>query len=134
MTPMRTLRILIVTLQLAGAVLAQAGTSINLGTTIPGWDRIRTGGMVTSAEDLARDYALQVSHTCVSPEVSLRERSRSLLSAMTFYETYLPFGSEEVILLEDYEQRVSMVTTPSSVGEVMVVHLLLDGGVLMIVC
>lgn len=130
----RAVRTLALTVLLTLASLAQADTSLTLGATFPGWDRLREGSLVSAAEDLVEDYARQAGHLCTRPEVFLRDGTRSLISAMTFYESYLPVGSDEVVLLEDLEQRVSLVTTPTSVGEVMVVHVVLDGGVLMVVC
>lgn len=119
---------------LALATLAQAGTSLKLGAAFPGWDRLREGSLVTSAEELVEDYARQAGHSCFRPEVFLRDRSTSLWSALTFYESSLPYDSEETVLLEDRDQRVSLVTGPTSIDEVMVVHVALEDGVLMIVC
>lgn len=133
-------RVLMIAAILMGATTgtAFADTSLRLGTTFPGWDKLGSTGVEgrieESVADLAGDYARQLGRFCSLPEVFLRENSSSVLTAMVFYETYLPYGSREEVLLDTYDQRVSVVHREYG-GDALVVLIELDGlGVAMAVC
>lgn len=115
-----------------------ADTSLRLGATFPGWDKLGSTGAEGRLEemvvDLARGYARQIGSYCSLPEVFLREGSTSWRSALLFYETYLPYGAREEVLLESRTQRVSIVRR-SYGGDAMVVLVEIDDlGVAMAVC
>ncbi|HZW99031.1 MAG TPA: hypothetical protein VFF10_03150 [Trueperaceae bacterium] len=118
--------------------VAFADTSLRLGATFPGWDKLSSSGadgrVAEALIDLARGYARQLGRFCSLPEAFLRERSSSLLSALVFYEGYLPYGSREEVLLDSFDQRVSIVRLPLR-REVLVVLVDVDDlGVAMVVC
>lgn len=117
---------------------AFADTSLRLGATFPGWDKLSSFGVEGQVEesmaDLATDYARQLGRFCSLPEVFLRENSSSILTALIHYETYLPFNSEEEVLLDSFDQRVSIVHK-SFGGDALVVMVDLDElGIAMAVC
>ena len=115
-----------------------ADTSLRLGATFPGWDKLSTygveGELAEAVADLASDYARPLGRFCSLPEVFRRAGSSSVLTALGFYEGYLPYGSREEVLLDTYDQRVSVVHT-SYGGEALVLLIDLDDlGVAMAVC
>ena len=117
------------------AAVAFAGTSVKLGAVFPGWDRLRTGNLHDDAAALARDYGRQIGHVCTFPEVFLRDRSSTIRAAELFYESYLPFGSRETMLLETSSQRVSLVVRSTSRIEVLSVMVVLrSAGVVLVLC
>lgn len=123
---------------LATSNAAFADVSLNLGTVFPGWDKLgRTGaeGQISdSITDLASGYARQLGRFCSLPEAFLRESSSSIITALVFYESFLPYDSSERVLLDTFDQRVSIVTLrPRSEALVLLVRL--DRlGVGMVVC
>lgn len=134
--------VIIRTLAVAGLLatlsVGFADTSLRLGATFPGWDKLRSTGAEGRLEemvvDLARGYARQIGRYCSLPEVFLRERSTSWRSALLYYESYLPYGAREEVLLESRTQRVSIVR-PNFGSDAMVVLVVLDDlGVAMAVC
>lgn len=117
---------------------ALAGTSLNLGATFPGWDELSSYGpearVADAVADLASDYARQLGRFCSLPEVFLRDGSSSVLTALVFYQGYLPYGSREEVLLDSFDQRVSVVHK-SFGGDALVLLIDLDDlGVAMAVC
>jgi len=130
----RTLRLVLVLMIVTAAATASAGTSIKLGAVFPGWDQVRTGGLYDSASDIARSYSRQIAHVCVRPEVFVRDRATSIMSAKLFYESYLPIGSSERVLLENREVRVAMISTRTSFSDIMSVMLATRSGVVLILC
>jgi len=117
---------------------ALADFSLRLGTVFPGWDKLDRSGperqLSESMTDLASDYARQLGRFCSLPEAFLRDGSSSVLSAVVFYETYLPYGATERVLLDTVEQRVSVVRTGTG-SEVLVLLVRLDRlGVGMVAC
>ncbi len=123
----------LVTLLLACSV-ALAGTSIKLGAVFPGWDQVRSGSLYNSASDVARDYSRQIAHVCIRPEVFVRDRSTTIMSAKLYYEMYLPFGSNERVLLENRDVRVAMISTRTSFSDVLSVMVPTRSGVVLILC
>ena len=123
----------LVTLLLACSV-ALAGTSIKLGAVFPGWDQVRSGSLYNSASDVARDYSRQIAHVCIRPEVFVRDRSTTIMSAKLYYEMYLPFGSNERVLLENRDVRVAMISTRTSFSDVLSVLVATHSGVVLILC
>jgi len=125
-------------LLLGAPTAALADYSLRLGAVFPGWTELRRTGadgqVHESMTDLARRYALRLGRFCSLPEVFLRDSSSSILTALVFYEGFLPYGSSERVLLDSVEQRVSIVT--SSYGsETLVVLARLDRlGVAMAAC
>ncbi len=114
--------------------VAFADMSLKLGTSFPGWDKLPTrGSLYNSAEDLIKSYARQVGHSCYSPELFVRDRSISISTALIFYEGYLPYGSRESVLLDNYDQRVSMVRR-SYGSDALVVLIKGNDGIYMIIC
>jgi len=93
---------------------ALTGTRRKLGAVFGRWVRIRRGTLEQSASDLAPDDAGQLSHSCISPEVFRREGNGSIVRALVFYEPLSPAGASEDVLLESVDQRVSLVSTPTS--------------------
>ena len=116
------------------ASTAMAGTSLNLGAVFPGWDQIRSGALYDSAAGVARSYSRQVAHVCARPEVFVRERSTSIMSAKIFYESYLPFNSSERVLLENREVRVAMISSRTRVRDVMSIMIATPSGVVLVLC
>lgn len=118
---------------LCGAV-AFAGTSLRLSMVLPGWDKLRSGPVVDAMEDLARGYARQLSEFCFLPEVFLSGRTTSISSAELRFTPYLPYGAQEDVLLQDSQQRLSVVY--QSVGEdaLTVMHVLRGQGVALAIC
>lgn len=111
-----------------------AGTSLKLGATFPGWDKEPTYGSVyNSAESLIKGYARQIGHSCFTPEVFYRSGTSSLITAVIFYEPYLPYGSNERVLLDSYDQRVSLVS-PRFGSDVLVVLAPVSSGTFLILC
>ncbi len=132
------LRLTFTILVLTTVGAAFADTSLRLGATFPGWDKLSSFGVEGQVEesmaDLASDYARQLGRFCSLPEVFLRENSSSILTALIHYETYLPFNSEEEVLLDSFDQRVSIVHK-SFGGDALVVMVDLDDlGIAMAVC
>ena len=125
-------------LLLGAPTAALADYSLRLGADFPGWTELRRTGadgqVHESMTDLARRYALQLGRFCSLPEVFLRDSSSSILTALVFYEGFLPYGSSERVLLDSVDQRVSIVT--SSYGsETLVLLVRLDRlGVAMAAC
>ena len=118
----------------AFAGTAVAGTSLVLGATFPGWDRIRTGGLEEAASDLEKDYAREVGHSCSRTEVLLRGQSGSIITGLVFYEGFLPFGSNEQVLLNTADQRVAIITKSNSFSDVLSVMVRIDGGIVLVLC
>lgn len=112
---------------------ASADVSLTLGSVLPGWDKADAGPLHDSAGTLARSYAQQLGRTCFRPEVFVRDNTSSLVIAKVFYEPYLPYGSNEQVLLDDVKQRVSIVTPQVGAGT-LTVMVALDHAVVLIVC
>lgn len=129
----RTLRLLLVTTVLWLCANAAAGASLKLGTVLPGWDELRSSNLHGAATRLVGDYSAQVRHFCVQPEVFMLA-ARSLPDARAAYESTLPAASRQRLLVDDADQRVTMVMTPTSTQEVMAILALTDGGVVLILC
>lgn len=134
MPHVRSIRVAVVALILLLASVAFADSSLKLGAVFPGWDRVRSGGLYDAAVDMARDYGRQVGHFCSLPEVFFRDRATSILTAELFYESYLPFGSSEVMLLESRDQRVAMIRRSTSPSDVLSVMVALRSGVVLVLC
>lgn len=127
-------RTLFAALLLSLTASALAGTSIKLGATFPGWDRERSGPTFDAATDLARGYGRQVGHLCTMPEVFVRERSTSIITALVFYETYLPYGATERVLLDSVTQRVALISSRMLMTDVMSVMIATRSGVVLVLC
>ena len=127
-------RLIILLLALAFLSSANAGTSIKLGTTFPGWDRVRSGPTFDAATDLARGYARQIGHVCTMPEVFVRERSTSIITALVFYQGFLPYGASERVLLDSIDQRVAMISSRTLVFGVLSVMVSTRSGVVLVLC
>lgn len=106
----RNLIALTALLMLTFGSFALADTSLRLGAVFPGWDKLGSGAIYDSGVNLGRGYARQLGGFCSLPEVFLRTQSSSIVTAEVFFESYLPFGSDEQVLLRDASQRVSVVS------------------------
>lgn len=92
------------------------------------------GRLDDSMTDLASRYARQLGRYCSLPEAFLREASSSIITALPFYEGFLPYGSTERVLLDTFDQRVSIVRLGTG-AEALVLLVRLDRqGVGMVVC
>lgn len=129
-----TNRFVVVALVLVLFSSAMAGTSIKLGATFPGWDRVRSGPTFDAATDLARGYARQIGHVCTMPEVFVRERSTSIITALVFYQTYLPHGASERVLLDGIDQRVALISSRTLFSDVLSVMVSTRSGVVLVLC
>jgi len=131
-------RVLAIVVLAAIAGMGFADVSLRLGVVFPGWEKLGSreveGQIEESVTELAKDYARQLGRFCSLPEVLLREASSSILTALIFYEGYLPFGAREEVLLDSFDQRVSVVHMNTG-GDALVVMVDLDDmGVAMAVC
>ena len=113
---------------------AHGGVSLTLGVVLPGWDEVESVRFEEAAEDLAKDYARQLGHACIRPEVFVRSNTRTVMSALLFYEVWLPAGSTENVVLDDWNQRVSLISKPYAYAPVLSVLLSTDMGVILILC
>jgi hypothetical protein len=127
-------RFVVVALVLVLFSSAMAGTSIKLGATFPGWDRVRSGTTFDAATDLTRGYARQIGHICTMPEVFVRERSTSIITALVFYQTYLPYGASERVLLDGIDQRVALISSRTMFSDVLSVMVSTRSGVVLVLC
>ena len=127
-------RLLLLVLVLTFASVAFAGTSVKLGATFPGWDQIRSGPTHGAASDLARGYARQIGHVCTMPEVFIRERSTSVITALVFYQSFLPYGASERVLLDGIDQRVALISLRSRASDVLSVIVATRSGVVLVLC
>lgn len=118
---------------LVGAT-AFADTSLRLSTSLPGWDKVRSGPIEQSVENLARDYARQLGQFCSLPEVFVRSRSSSIISAESSFTTHLPFNSREEVLLRSSSQRVSVVYPPFGSNALAVMVVIEGSGVALGIC
>jgi hypothetical protein len=130
----RLARVLVALIACLSLGSALAGVSIKLGAVFPGWDVLRSGSLHAAATDLARDYSRQISHVCFSPEVFLRESSTSLITARIFYDGYLPVGASEHVLLDDFDQRVTLVSGRTVLSDVLSIMVVTRSGVVLILC
>ena len=127
-------RFVVVALFLVLFSSAMAGTSIKLGATFPGWDRVRSGPTFDAATDLARGYGRQIGHVCTMPEVFVRERSTSIITALVYYQTYLPHGASERVLLDGIDQRVALISSRTMFSDVLSVMVSTRSGVVLVLC
>ena len=127
-------RVLLIALLLSLAASTLAGTSLKLSTTLPGWDRERSGPTFDAATDLARGYARQLGRVCSMPEVFVRDQSSSIRTALLFYENYLPYGAIERVLLDGATQRVALIASRMLITDVMSVMLATRSGVVLVLC
>ncbi len=127
-------RFAVIVLVLALFSSALAGTSIKLGATFPGWDRVRSGPTFDAATDLARGYARQIGHVCTMPEVFVRERSTSIITALVFYQSFLPHGATERVLLDGIDQRVALISSRTLLSGVLSVMASTRSGVVLVLC
>lgn len=127
-------RVVIGVLLFASASLGMADMSLMLGTSFIGWENQATSGSTfASARTLITGYAGQIGHACFQPELFFRSGSTSVLTAKLYYDMGLPFGAEEDVLLDSYDQRVALITQSfgSAVLSVLVSG---DSGVFLILC
>ena len=124
----------VLAIALSLGLAAHADTSLILGAVFPGWERVDGGGLESSATSLARDYAMQIGHTCIHTEVFIREGTRSIITAEVFYEGFLPVGSTERILLESIDQCVALISSGTMLSDALSVMVTLDDAVVLILC
>ncbi len=118
----------------ASTSLGMADMSLKLGASFIGWEKQATSGSTyASAERLITDYARQVGHACFQPELFFRSGSTSVLTAELYYDMGLPYGAEEVVLLDSFDQRVALVTQTFR-SDVLTVLISSDSGVFLILC
>ena len=129
-----SIRSLALVLLLSSVAGASAATSLKLGAVFPGWDQVRSGPTYDAAGSLARDYARQIGHFCGMPEVFVRERTTSIVTALVFYEGFLPFGASERMLLNSVDQRVTLVSSRTLMADVLSVMVATRSGVVLVLC
>lgn len=138
LTPRRLLATFVLAVVLATSTAAFADVSLRLGTVFPGWDELGNSGadrqLSATMTDLASGYARQLGRFCSLPETFLRESSSSILTALVFYEGFLPHGSSERVLLDTFDQRVSIVTSRTGTENLVLLVKLDRLGVGMVVC
>lgn len=127
-------RFAVIVLVLAIVSSASASTSLKLGATLPGWDRVRSGPAFDAATDLARGYGRQIGHVCTLPEVFIRGSSTSIITALVFYQSFLPHGASERVLLDGIDQRVAMISSRTLVSGVLSVMAATRSGVVLVLC
>lgn len=130
----RTVRLLLTTALLYALGHSAAAASLKLGASLPGFDEVRSGSLHRAATELVGDYAAQVRHFCVAPEVFLYSSANTLQGARSAYESGLPVAARQRVLVDDGGQRVIMIILPSAGHEVMAVLALVGAGVVLIVC
>jgi hypothetical protein len=127
-------RFLLVTLVLALATSALAASSLKLGTNFLGWERVRSGATFDVAMGVARRYAWQAGRACMMPEVFVRTQATSLMTAVFYYRTNLPYGATERVLRETFEHRVALISSRTSPSGVLSVMAATRSGALLVLC
>lgn len=119
---------------LLGSAHGNVDVSLKLGVVLPGWDGVQRAMLEQSAADRAQRHARRLGHVCALPEVFVNTNARTLRDAHLSYKTWLPSGSREEVFLDDFDQRVSLISRPNAYVPVLSVLALTDVGVLLILC
>jgi hypothetical protein len=127
-------RFLLVTLALALATSAFAASSLKLGTSFPGWERVRSGVTFDTAMGVARRYAGQIGRFCTMPEVFVRTQAPSIPTAVFHYRGYLPYGATERVLRDAFDHRVALISSRALPSGVLSVMATTRSGVALVLC
>ena len=68
------------------------------------------------------------------PEVFERERTPSIVTALGFYEGFLPIGASERVLLDSFDQRVALVSSRTMPLDALSVMVATRSGVVLVLC
>lgn len=113
---------------------AFASVSLSTGAVLPGWEQIRSGPLVDQAEDIIRNYSLQVPEvTCALRDVHIKENA-SLISRSIHVDTWLQSQGELTEVLTDLDQHVLLLEPNFGLGNHLIVVFQLDRDLLLVAC